>query len=149
MKAIVCGGRNIGRANHHSSDTAQEIARASAERRLVSAKLSELHAERSFSLIIGGNEGGAERLGTHWAEINRVPLKIVERKHRETTPLRNARMLQENAPDLVIAFGGGESTDALLADAEKAGVAVIRIDVSVAAAASRESNEQPGSRFPL
>ncbi|MGJ0509312.1 MAG: hypothetical protein ACR652_19750 [Methylocystis sp.] len=132
MKAIVCGGRNVGRARQTTTgvDAGGEIRRASAERKFVADKMSELHAAQPFTRIVGGNEGGAERLATHWATINGVPMSSVERRNsRETTIQRNMRMLKEHAPELVVAFGGGESTEALLAEAQRTGVAVLRIDI--------------------
>lgn len=128
MRVIVCGGRNVGRVDPKAKDAGREISKASAERAFFSDKMAELHAQHSFTQIIAGNEGGAERLGINWAERNRVPLKQVDRKSRETTLQRNSRMLHENHSDIVIAFGSGESTDALLAEAEKNGVQVIRIE---------------------
>jgi len=126
MRAIVCGGRNLGRVNPGASDAKLEIARATAERKYFTDRIAELHAKHNFTEVIAGNEGGAERLGISWAERNGVRATQVERKPRETVPQRNARMLRDNRPDIVIAFGGGESTNALLVEAEKAGVPVDR-----------------------
>ncbi len=45
---------------------------------------------------------------------------------RAAGPIRNARMLAEYHPDLVIAFPGGRGTLDMVSKAERAGVAVIR-----------------------
>jgi hypothetical protein len=130
MRVIICGGRNVGRTDPNALhlDAASEIKRASAARRFVSAKMDELHVEKPFGEIIAGNEGGAERLGISWAVFKRIPHKVFERKNRkETTFERNIRMLRESQPDLIIAFGGDESTTALLMEAKRLGVPAVEI----------------------
>jgi YspA, cpYpsA-related SLOG family len=133
MKAIVCGGRNFGRtsANAAHLDASDQIKRASAERQFLMNKMSELHTEMKFCEITGGNEGGAERLGTRWAEINKIPVKIFERRNRrETIVERNSRMLAESSVELLIAFGTGESTTMLLNNAKKIGLAILEFDAT-------------------
>jgi hypothetical protein len=130
MRAIVCGGRNVGRTDPNALHlgAATEIKKAGAARTFVLEMMDELHADRSFSEIIGGNEGGAERLGISWAASRRIPVNVFERKsRRETTIHRNLRMLRASKPDLIIAFGGGESTQVLLKEAHKLGVPVLEI----------------------
>jgi hypothetical protein len=130
MKAIVCGGRNVGRTDPnalhlHASD---EIKKAGAARTFVLKTMDELHSDKSFSAITCGNEGGAERLGITWATSRRIPVNVFERKGRgETTIDRNLRMLRASKPDLIIAFGGGESTQALLNEARRIGVPVLEV----------------------
>lgn len=130
MRALVCGGRNIGRTDprKQSLEAGDEIRRATTVRKFVSETLDSLHAEKIFCEIIGGDEGGAERLGISWAVANQIPRKIFTRANRtETTIKRNLRMLRESSPDLIIAIGGGESTTALLAEARRLGVPVIEL----------------------
>ncbi len=95
-------------------------------------QMAELHAEKKFSEVIGGDDGGAERLCTNWAKVNGIPLTIFERKdRRENTIDRNLRMLKASSPELIIAFGGGESTFALLSEAKKRGIPVIEIQMPI------------------
>jgi hypothetical protein len=132
MRAIVCGGRNIGRTNFDAIhlDASAEIKRASEERSFVANKMAALHAENQFHLLTGGNEGGAERLALLWGSNNGVPLLIVHRRSEgETVIERNLRMLRESAPELVIAFGGAESTKALIDAAMAAGIRVLRFEL--------------------
>ncbi|MEK4035083.1 hypothetical protein WOC76_08285 [Methylocystis sp. IM3] len=128
-KALICGGRNVGRTDPRvaGSQAGLELRKASAERMFVSKKMDELHQAKNFTLIIAGNEGGAERLGAQWGAANKVAVQLFERKKssRESVMQRNTRMLDEAAPELVIAFGGGESTQALLVEANRRGVAVL------------------------
>ncbi len=134
MRVLVCGGRNIGRVSRSVSlaDTGNDIQRATQERQFVANKMTELHAEKKFSEIIGGEDGGAERICTTWARLNGVPLTIFERKDRRESIIdRNLRMLEASSPELLIAFGGGESTNALLSEAKKRGIDVLEIQMPV------------------
>jgi hypothetical protein len=132
--ALVCGGRNIGRATQSSaSGAASAITIATAQRNFVAATLTRLHLEAPFSKIIGGEEGGAERLGIHWAATNKIATHIFGRSNSgfrgEDIFQRNSRMLREGKPDIVIAFGEGQSTNKLLEEAAAAGVATLKFDV--------------------
>lgn len=133
MKALICGGGKVGRTDPSAtgSRASLELRRASAERRFLSDRLDELHSGKKFTEIVAGNEGGAERLGAQWATANNIPVRVFDRKKssREDIIQRNLRMLDESQPELVIAFGGGESTKALLAEANRRGVAVMEIDL--------------------
>lgn len=46
---------------------------------------------------------------------------------RAAGPIRNARMIAEGKPDIVLAFPGGRGTANMVAQARKAGVRVIEI----------------------
>lgn len=53
-------------------------------------------------------------------------------KHSKETMLeRNRRMLNENTPDVVLAFGTGTSTEALVNDARARGIEIIEVDFPV------------------
>ena len=100
--------------------------------------------------MIGGIEGGAERIGVNWAGANKIPVmtwqrlkfpkssllpsfKILRKNSAsanytlETMEARNARMLAGCEPDLVLAFGGGGATQLLLKDAKEKGLRVVEI----------------------
>ncbi len=132
MKVLICGGRNVGRTNPNAThrDAAAEITRASKEKQFVNDYLTKLHQENNTKVIIAGDEGGAERIGLHWALVNKIaasPFKRINSK--ETTIARNSRMLAESKPDIVIAFGNGESTTQLLKEAKEKGIQVIEIKI--------------------
>ncbi len=132
MKVLVCGGRNVGRTSPNAShqNAKAEIQRATNERTFVFDYLSTIHKEKSFTEVIGGDEGGAERLGMHWAVVNKVPQKLYSRtSKRETIIGRNKRMLTGSNPDLIIAFGSGVSTEILIGAAKEKGVQVIEVAI--------------------
>lgn len=132
MKILVCGGRNLGRTNPNAThrDAAAEINRATKEKTYVSEYLTKLHKEKPITCVIAGDEGGAERIGLHWGLVNKVPCDPWKRLNsKETTIQRNIRMLSGVKPDLVIAFGSGESTTILLQEARKNGFQVIEVQI--------------------
>lgn len=110
MKVLVCGGRN-----YTSRDT-------------VFAILDEIHAETVISLIINGEASGADWLSTLWANNHGVPVHGEPadwKKHgRAAGPIRNQKMMDEQKPDLVVAFPGGAGTRSMVRIAEQAGVRV-------------------------
>ena len=105
-------------------------------------------------MVIGGEEGGAEKLGVHWARLNKIPCVSVRRlkfepsglektfaffwsgdsssyRRKESMLERNQRMLDENPPDAVLAFGTGKTTGSLIRDARARGIEVIQVDIPV------------------
>lgn len=156
MRLLVCGDRKIGKTDPatpiHLAHYATKI--ASRQRQMVFDYLTRLDQIRPVSLIIAGEEGGAERLGVHWARLNKIPCVSVRRvkfeptklektialflgnadslKHRKESMLeRNQRMLSEHTPDVVLALGTGSSTTALVEDARTRGVEIIEVDCTV------------------
>jgi len=110
MKVLVCGGRNYN------------------ERNTVFAILDEIHAETIISLVINGQASGADSLSTLWAIQHGVPVHLEPadwKKHgRAAGPIRNQKMMDEQRPDLVVAFPGGAGTQSMIRIAEEAGVRV-------------------------
>jgi len=154
VKLLVCGGRLVGQVapDLGGDAAAREMARASFERKFVTNYLAKMHEETPITLVIGGSEGGAERLGVNWAGANKVAVMTWQRLKfpksgllssikllggkasssnytLETMEARNARMLAGCAPDLVLAFGGGASTQILLQDAREKGLHVVEIAI--------------------
>jgi hypothetical protein len=130
VKIIVCGGRNIGRTNPNATflDAPQEILRATRERSFINDYLTRLHNEIQITEVNGGDEGGAERIGLHWALVNKIQWVVWKRKNSKETMLsRNIRMINDSKANLVIAFGGGESTYALLNEAKTRSIEVLEI----------------------
>ncbi len=110
MRVLVCGGR----------DYADEAA--------VFAVLDLLHAERPISVLIHGAARGADTLAASWARRRGIQGQAFPanwRKHGKAAgPVRNAQMLEEGQPVLVVAFPGGRGTADMVAQAWWAGVEV-------------------------
>lgn len=110
MRVLVCGGRNY------------------QDWQTVCAVLSRL----PVSVLIEGGATGADLLAYQWASQNKVPVEKFEaewEKHgRAAGPIRNAKMLREGKPDLVVAFPGGRGTADMIRRARAAGVPVREIE---------------------
>lgn len=110
MRVLVCGGRDF------------------ENREWLYRVLDELHVERAIEVIIQGGARGADWMARDWARSRMVEGKTYEadwKKHGKAAgPKRNAVMLAEGKPDLVVAFPGGRGTADMVEKAEAAGVAV-------------------------
>lgn len=110
---IVCGGRT-----YDDQETVERV-------------LDELHAQDPITLLVHGGASGADTLAHHWAEKHRIKRKIYLPDwylHGQAAgPIRNAQMLQEEKPDLVVAFLGGKGTANMTFQAKRANVPVIEI----------------------
>ena len=118
MRVLVCGGR----------DYYNKI--------LIKKTLDELHAKQPITCIIhGGDERrkrGADFLAKHWAKaIASIPDEPYPadwgNEGRSAGPKRNAKMLLEGKPDLVVAFPGGAGTRDMTKRARAAGLTVIEV----------------------
>src|ERR1700741_2286379 len=114
MRVLVCGSR-------HFND--YEVARG---------VLDSIHG---ISAIIHGGARGADSMGARYAEICDIPVQrfdaLWDVYGRRAGPVRNAKMLREGTPDLVVAFWDGKSpgTRHMIAIAKEAGVKTIVVDV--------------------
>lgn len=113
MRILVCGGRNFN------------------DWPLLKDTLDGLEPMQA-SVIIHGAALGADALASQWARLRRVvvePFFADWKTHgRASGPIRNARMLEEGKPDLVVAFPGGRGTANMVAQARAAGVRVIEVE---------------------
>ncbi len=120
MRILVCGGRDY--ADIPALDTA----------------LDAIHAQRPVTRLIHGAARGADSLAAAWARsrgIPTLPFPADWNKHGKAAGfLRNATMLREGCPDLVVAFPGGKGTAHMVKLARNAGVTVL------------EAADQDGSR---
>lgn len=93
--------------------------------------LDDIHARKPVDLLIEGGARGADVMAGRWAEARGVGHRCVEadRERYPSTagPIRNRQILVEGRPDLVIACPDGKGTGNMIAQAEEAGVAVIRV----------------------
>src|SRR5258707_6224760 len=99
MKVLVCGGRDF------------------SDRDWLRVVLAKLHAHRGpFTLVIQGGATGADCEAAVWARSVEPPISVrtypaLWYLHgRAARPKRNQQMLDEGAPDLVVAFPGWRGT---------------------------------------
>lgn len=96
------------------------------------AALDSLEWERgNFSCVIHGAAQGADVLAGQWAKSRGRKVKVFPAewsKHGKAAgPIRNAKMLEQGLPDLVVAFPGGVGTADMVARAKAAGVEVVEL----------------------
>lgn len=113
MRVLVCGGRKF------------------YNKILFKRTMDKLHANQPITCIIQGGASGADFLAKHWAKaIACVPqeeFKADWGQGRSAGPKRNAVMLKDGKPDLVVAFPGGKGTADMVKKARKAGITVLEI----------------------
>jgi hypothetical protein len=113
MRVLVCGGRDYGNAEKLNS------------------VLSAMHHVSPFALLIHGGARGADRLANQWAVHQKVPRAAFYANWSEhgkaAGPMRNAMMLEQGKPDVVVAFHGGRGTSDMLRKARAAGVKVVEV----------------------
>jgi hypothetical protein len=82
-------------------------------------------------VIIHGGATGADTLAQAYANDRVIPTLVFkadwDKYGRAAGPKRNAAMLKQGKPDLVIAFPGGKGTADMVRRAEAAGVPVRRV----------------------
>ena len=115
MKVLVCGGRDF------SGDVAPDLER--------------LNRERRFSKVIVGGFSGADKLAWKWATSKGIDVNVHYAQWHlygpKAGPMRNAKMLELDKPDLVVAFPGGRGTADMVGKAKAAGVPVVEFPSQV------------------
>lgn len=115
-RVLVCGGRDY-------SGTPS-----------VASVLDGLLESDGIACIIQGGATGADADARAWAMRNDVAYLTVqaawEQHGKAAGPLRNARMLREGKPTLVVAFPGGRGTADMVRKAKAAGVPVREIQTT-------------------
>jgi hypothetical protein len=107
---LVCGGR------------------AYRDKAFLEHALDMITGARSVSVLIEGGALGADRLAREWAVKNGVHVATVNAlwsRGKGAGLARNRAMLALR-PDYVVAFPGGRGTQNMMAQAERAGVRVLR-----------------------
>jgi hypothetical protein len=119
MRVLVCGGRDY-------ADGKRVFAELDALMRPAFA------AGDAEFVVIHGNAPGADTLADAWAarrNVGREPYGADWKANgRAAGPIRNARMLAEGRPDLVLAFPGGRGTADMVRKANRAGVKVVTVE---------------------
>lgn len=95
------------------------------------AVLNHYHTTNPFSVVIHGAARGADALAGQWAITRGVAQQAFpadwNTHGRSAGHIRNAQMLREGKPDVVIAFPGGRGTANMIDQSTRAGVPVLRI----------------------
>lgn len=111
MRVLVCGGRGFN------------------DPMTLGSWLGGIHKQHGISAIIHGAAPGADFMAGKFAEWMSIPAEAYpadwQRDGRAAGPIRNARMLAEGRPDLVVAFKGGRGTAGMVTRAYRAGVEVL------------------------
>lgn len=132
-RILVCGGRSFGEVPDGCppDQIAQHAERAGREVFLLRQVLDQQITERKATHVITGGARGADQHAARralWRGIKVEVYKADWRKDgKKAGPIRNARMLQEGKPDLVLAFSGGRGTADMVLRAKAAGVEVIEV----------------------
>src|SRR5262245_53590071 len=82
-------------------------------------------------VIIQGGAPGADRLAEKWANANDVPVVTYPanwKRGKKAGPERNAFMLADSRPSLVLAFPGGGGTADMARRAQEAGIRLLIIN---------------------
>lgn len=100
------------------------------------AVLDQLHIEVGISTLIEGEAAGLDTIARVWAEVVGVPVDPYpatpddwDRYGVFAGAVRNARMLREGKPQLVVAFRGGNGTRDMRYKTEEAGIELLRVDL--------------------
>ncbi|MEJ8814914.1 DUF2493 domain-containing protein [Variovorax ureilyticus] len=112
MRVLVCGG-------HRYDDWA-----------FIVSVLDRVHARRPLTLLIEGGATGADNLARRWALARGIEVATYradwDRYQHRAVSIRNAQMLREGRPELVVAFKGGRATAHMVTIAAAALVPVLK-----------------------
>ncbi len=133
-RVLVCGGRHYGTVPPRTPPTNRVEATALAAKQAarLEAVLDAAVQRLGLSVVIQGGADGADRLAAEWAFERGLSVATFnadwDRYGKTAGPMRNAKMLAEGKPDVVIAFPGTFGTWDMVKKAQAAGVTVHRID---------------------
>lgn len=91
--------------------------------------ISDAFDEFQPTLVITGGANGADSIADNVAKWRGIPRIIFPANWKgdgkAAGPIRNARMLKDGMPELVVAFEGGVGTTDMVAKAKAAGISVM------------------------
>lgn len=128
MKVLVCGGRD-----YNNRDKIYNTLYDLCDEFNLWSEPDELGNKLpSGIIIVNGAARGADQISSDWATVNWVPHREYKAEWdkwgKAAGVIRNQQMLDEEQPDLVIAFKGGRGTKHMVEYAKRAGVEVRTID---------------------
>lgn len=110
-RILVTGGRNF------------------EDKAFVFAVLDRLKEQHMSMSVIVGDARGVDAIAAKWAKRRGVPIETYYADWSawgaNAGPMRNARMLLQGDPQLVVAFPGGRGTADMIRRAERAGRRVV------------------------
>jgi hypothetical protein len=114
MRVLVCGGRDYN------------------DRGKVFEALDGLHNEHGALIIIEGGAAGADTFAGEWTCMQRTCRLITEpaewvRYETSAGPIRNAKMITDHKPEIVLAFPGGRGTADMVRQARGAKINVLEV----------------------
>jgi YspA, cpYpsA-related SLOG family len=116
MRVLICGGRDY------------------IDRAELFLELDRLHAEYVFGTLIAVGSGGVDVLAVQWAQARGIATQVFTAQWGafgrigRAGPVRNARILAESRPDIVVAFPGVHETANMVKQAKAAGIWVLTVD---------------------
>lgn len=120
-------------------------------------RVASVLGQLDVTTLAQGGASGADRMAALWCHEERIPCITYPADWAEhgkaAGPIRNARMLNDFRPDLVVAFPGGRGTAHMVGIARKAGYEVREAD-GMRIVINDEENElvivmhSPGSYAP-
>ena len=121
MKTLVYGGRNY------------------RDQEFLERQLDSL----GITAVVHGDAKGADRMAGEWAKKRQVPCTAYpanwSRDGRQAGYLRNARMLEQSRPDLLVGFPGGPGTRHMTNLAKSKGYRILLADPERGIAAIKET----------
>lgn len=137
MRVLVCGGRTFGEMPDVSGLTPEQVRaverRAKEERALVYRTLSALRPKPT--LVIEGGADGADRIAERWCHSTGTPFMCFPANWEQwgpaAGPMRNAMMITQGKPELVVAFPGGRGTANMVRKAKSARIRVREVTLTV------------------
>lgn len=129
---LICGGRDFGHVGIALGLSPKEVARRQYEIVYAETYLSNQLSDYMPELVIvHGGARGADSIADRWAKRNHISVKPHpadwDRFQKAAGPIRNQEMLDEEKPDLVIAFPGGRGTADMVSRARRSGVKIIAV----------------------
>jgi hypothetical protein len=130
MRVLVCGGRTYGIIPDGCPPDQSRYwrERSARERFFLRETLDVFHQGQPIDVLIHGGAKGADSIAGLWAAQRNIRVDVFKADWKalgkRAGPVRNARMLFEGKPDLVVAFPGGIGTLNMISQAKAAGVVV-------------------------
>ena len=123
MRILVCGGREYGKVRYEHESVLRAILS------LLPSPTDDPDTWLPDCTIIAGGATGVDSAARDFAVVNWTGYEEYRadwsKYGRAAGPIRNAEMLAEGRPDVVIAFPGGRDTADMVSKARAAGVRVL------------------------